>query len=155
MSGNTRPQSSLLAELLWTDPDLKSGICVRKLISTLKKTQVQPSPQTSEKKPPPVKPQNRNHKTKKIGPILVLSSWFAVGPHALKCPFVLNLNSYPFGNFLFCSQSGLWRTTHQSTNEMVDSHWADGRRKGAVSAWSHESAWESTSPAISHRLARQ
>ena len=36
-SGNTRPQSSQLAEPPWTDPDLKSGISLRKLISTLKK----------------------------------------------------------------------------------------------------------------------
>ena len=35
-SGNTRPQSSQLAEPLWTDPGLKSGISVRNLISTLK-----------------------------------------------------------------------------------------------------------------------
>ena len=28
-SGNTRPQSSQLAELLWTDPGVKSGICAR------------------------------------------------------------------------------------------------------------------------------
>ena len=34
--GNIRPQSSQLAEPLWTDPGLKSGISVRKLISTLK-----------------------------------------------------------------------------------------------------------------------
>ena len=33
-SGNTRPQSSQLAEPLWTDPGLKSGISVRELIST-------------------------------------------------------------------------------------------------------------------------
>ena len=33
-SGNTQPQSSQLAEPLWTDPGIKSGICVRKLIST-------------------------------------------------------------------------------------------------------------------------
>ena len=37
MSGNNRPQSSQLAESLWTDPGLKSGISVRELISTLKK----------------------------------------------------------------------------------------------------------------------
>ena len=36
-SRNTRPQSSQLAQLLWTDPGLKSGIGVRELISTLKK----------------------------------------------------------------------------------------------------------------------
>ena len=36
-SGNTRPQSSQLAEPLWTDPSLKSGIGVRELISTQKK----------------------------------------------------------------------------------------------------------------------
>ena len=36
-SGNTQSQSSQLAEPLWTDPGIKSGISVRKLISTLKK----------------------------------------------------------------------------------------------------------------------
>ena len=36
-SGNTRPQSSELAESLWTDLGLKSGINVNELISTLKK----------------------------------------------------------------------------------------------------------------------
>ena len=34
-SGNTRPQSSQLAEPLWTDRGLKSGVSVRELISTL------------------------------------------------------------------------------------------------------------------------
>ena len=33
-SGNARLQSSQLAEPLWTDPGLKSGISVRELIST-------------------------------------------------------------------------------------------------------------------------
>ena len=37
-SGNTRSQSSQLVEPLWTDPGLKSGISVRELISTYKKT---------------------------------------------------------------------------------------------------------------------
>ena len=37
LSGNIWPQSSQLAEPLWTDPGLKSGISVCKLISTLKK----------------------------------------------------------------------------------------------------------------------
>ena len=37
-SGNTRSQSSQLAELLWTDPVLKSEISVRVLISTLTTT---------------------------------------------------------------------------------------------------------------------
>ena len=36
-SGNTQPQSSQLAEPLWTDPGLKSVISVRKLISVKKK----------------------------------------------------------------------------------------------------------------------
>ena len=36
-SGNTRSQSSQLAEPLWTDLGLKSGISLRELISTLKK----------------------------------------------------------------------------------------------------------------------
>ena len=34
LSGNARPQSSQLAEPLWTDPDLKSEVDVHKLIST-------------------------------------------------------------------------------------------------------------------------
>ena len=33
-SGNTRSQSSQLAEPLWTNPGVKSGISVRKLIPT-------------------------------------------------------------------------------------------------------------------------
>ena len=36
-TGNTRSQSSQLAETLWTDPGLKSEISVRELISTLNK----------------------------------------------------------------------------------------------------------------------
>ena len=37
LSGNIRPQSSQLAEPLWTDLCIKSGISVRELISTEKK----------------------------------------------------------------------------------------------------------------------
>ena len=37
LSGSTPSQSSQLAEPLWTDPGLKSGISVHELISTLKK----------------------------------------------------------------------------------------------------------------------
>ena len=37
LSGNIWPQSSQLTEPMWTDPDIKSGINVRKLISNLKK----------------------------------------------------------------------------------------------------------------------
>ena len=37
LSGNTQPQLSQLAEPLWTNPDLKNGINVCELISTLKK----------------------------------------------------------------------------------------------------------------------
>ena len=37
LSGNIRPQSSQLAEPLWTDPGIKSGTSVRELISTSKK----------------------------------------------------------------------------------------------------------------------
>ena len=33
-SGNTRPQSSQLAEPLWTDPGIKNGISVREQISS-------------------------------------------------------------------------------------------------------------------------
>ena len=38
LSGNVRPQSSQLAEPLWTDAGLKSEISVRELISTFKKS---------------------------------------------------------------------------------------------------------------------
>ena len=38
LSWNIRPQSSQLAEPLWTDPGIKSGIGVRELISTSKQT---------------------------------------------------------------------------------------------------------------------
>ena len=41
LSGNAHPQSSQLAEPLWTDPGLKSGISVHKLISAVKKKKVQ------------------------------------------------------------------------------------------------------------------
>ena len=41
LSGNIRPQSCQLAELLWTDPGLKSGISVCELISTLTTTKTQ------------------------------------------------------------------------------------------------------------------
>ena len=34
-SGNTQPESSQLAEPLWTDPGVKSGVSVRELISSL------------------------------------------------------------------------------------------------------------------------
>ena len=37
LSENIWSQSSLLAELLWTDPGIKSGISVHELISTKKK----------------------------------------------------------------------------------------------------------------------
>ena len=40
-SGKTRPHSSQLAEPLWTDPGLKSGLSKYDLISTLKKTKKQ------------------------------------------------------------------------------------------------------------------
>ena len=54
-SGSTRARSPQLAEPLWTDPGLKSGISVRELISTknkvCKKTFSQ-NPRTRQKKPP-------------------------------------------------------------------------------------------------------
>ena len=37
LSGNMWPQSSQLAEPLWTDPGINSGTSAHKLISTLKK----------------------------------------------------------------------------------------------------------------------
>ena len=59
-SGNTRSQSSQLAEPLWTEPGLKSGINERELISTLKKKaqagnellNILPKSSHSRKKPP-------------------------------------------------------------------------------------------------------
>ena len=59
LSGNIRPQSSRLAEPVWTDPGIKSENSARELISTLKKKnsaggkwRVDHSPQTltNEKK---------------------------------------------------------------------------------------------------------
>ena len=65
-SGNIRPQSSQLAGPLWTDPGLKSGITVRKLISTLKKkkkaqagngwSNILPKSSQARKKPPQPRP---------------------------------------------------------------------------------------------------
>ena len=63
LSGNIRPQSSQLAEPLWTDPSVDSGIRVRELISSKKTNKqtnsggewmVEHSPKilASEKKPP-------------------------------------------------------------------------------------------------------
>ena len=69
LSGNIQPQSSQLAEPLWTDPSIKRGSCVYQLISTSKtkkeKKKVQAEngwsnifPKSSQvrKKPPPVPP---------------------------------------------------------------------------------------------------
>ena len=66
MSGNIQPQSSQLAEPLWTDPGIKSGMSVRELISTLKKKKTKrrglagngwlnilPESSQARKKPPP------------------------------------------------------------------------------------------------------
>ena len=50
-SGNTRPQSSELAEPLLTDPSLESGIGVRELISTLKKKNAQAGNESSNLPP--------------------------------------------------------------------------------------------------------
>ena len=41
LSGSTPSQSSQLAEPLWTDPGINSGISVHELISTLKKKKAQ------------------------------------------------------------------------------------------------------------------
>ena len=43
-SGNTQSQSSQLAEPLWTDPGLESGISVRELISIYKKKEEKKRP---------------------------------------------------------------------------------------------------------------
>ena len=62
LSGNTRSQSSQLAEPPWTDLDLKNGISVRDLVSTKKKKKAQagnelsnilPKSSQARKKPPP------------------------------------------------------------------------------------------------------
>ena len=61
LSARIPPQSPQLAELLLTDPDIKSGISVRELISTLKKKEAQagndwsnilPKSSQARKKPP-------------------------------------------------------------------------------------------------------
>ena len=43
LSGNIRPQSSQLAEPLWTDPGIKRGISVHELISTSKREEKEKS----------------------------------------------------------------------------------------------------------------
>ena len=65
LSGNIWPQSSQLAEPLWTNPELGSGISVRELISTSNKKQkkkrrqknewsnILPKSSQGSKKPPP------------------------------------------------------------------------------------------------------
>ena len=63
LSGNTWSQSSQLAEPLWTDPGLKSGISARELISTKKERKkaqaenklliILPKSSHVRKKPPP------------------------------------------------------------------------------------------------------
>ena len=61
LSGNTRSQSSQLAEPLWTDPGLKSRISLRELIPTIKKkaqvgnglSNILPKSLHTRKKPPP------------------------------------------------------------------------------------------------------
>ena len=69
--GNNRPQSSQLAEPLWTDPGLKSGISVNELISTKNKQTnktwagiecsnlLQKSSQAGKELPPPPPPNKR------------------------------------------------------------------------------------------------
>ena len=66
MSESIRPQSSRLAEPLWTDPGIKSGLSSRELISTLKQTNkaqagnegsnILPKSSQARKKPPPPPP---------------------------------------------------------------------------------------------------
>ena len=59
-SGNIRPQSSQLAEPLWTDPGVNSGISLCELISTKKKkvqagnewSNIVPKDSQAKKKPP-------------------------------------------------------------------------------------------------------
>ena len=63
VDGNIWPQSSQLAEPLWTDSGIKSGITARALISTSKKkkkaqagnewSNILPKTSTARKKPPP------------------------------------------------------------------------------------------------------
>ena len=50
LSGNVRPQSSQLAEPLWIDPGIMSGICVRELIFTSKKEKKKKRKEKKEKK---------------------------------------------------------------------------------------------------------
>ena len=69
LSWNIRSQSFQLAEPLWTDPDIKSGISVCELILTKKKKKTQagnkwsnilPKSSQTRKKPPPPPPQSKN-----------------------------------------------------------------------------------------------
>ena len=79
MSSNTScqgtyGQSSQLAEPLWTDPGLRSGITVHELISTVKKAQTEnrssnvlPKFSQARKEPPSLSLINDVWKTKQIG----------------------------------------------------------------------------------------
>ena len=72
-SGNTRPQSFQLAEPLWTDPGLKSGISLHELISTLKKTRRREMNHGTFP-PNPCKWGKSHHTTEMAG---ILSWWFS------------------------------------------------------------------------------
>ena len=57
-SGTTRPQSFQLAEPLWTDLGIKSGISMRELISTKKKTNKQKNTQAGNRRTFPENPRS-------------------------------------------------------------------------------------------------
>ena len=76
-SGNTWPQTPQLAEPLWTDPGVKSGISVRKLISTLKKKRALAGNEWSK-----ILPQSLHARKK---PPQLLTDW-TVYPHVMSSP---------------------------------------------------------------------
>ena len=89
-SVNSRPQSSQLAEPLWTDPSLKSGIDVHELISTLKakagidSSNLPPKYSYERKIPPP--------------------------PCHYECPVLFKFNRcscFTYVFFFFCFQNGM------------------------------------------------
>ena len=76
-SGNTWPQSPQLAEPLWTDPGVKSGISVRELISTLKNKRALAGNEWSN-----ILPQSLHARKK---PPQLLTDW-TVYPHVMSSP---------------------------------------------------------------------
>ena len=87
-SGNTRPQSFQLAEPLWTDPGLKSGISMCDLISTYKKRKEKKRKRQAGNELLNILPKSSHTRTKPSKPsldksvLLLLFVFFFLKPHS-------------------------------------------------------------------------